>query len=194
MNELIPAIQFRTDLPFGYLIFWLTWLMISLWAAKNVIQLCWKKKFRSVKLYIASVLLLVNSAYLYVDITIEEYLDYNPRFVEADMFGEWQDESSSFSLLQDGTAVLNLDKEHRTLLGLENGKGYWHKHQSYYISIGKGQKESSSKSVLFRVISFKGKYRLIIAIDPLVLDGWNGDLGFKREDFVKENLLTLSGS
>jgi len=188
MDNLISVIQFRTSVPFGYLIFALIWLMISLWAAKNIIQLCWKKKFRSVKLYIASGILLVNSAYAYVNIAFEEYLNLNPLFVEADVFGEWQDGNSSFSLLQDGTAVLKMDKEHRTRLGLENGKGYWYKHQDFYISIGNAQKESSSKSVLLRVVNFNGKYR-VIADFPLDPDEWNGDLGFKRQDIVKDDQL-----
>ena len=188
MDDLISAIQFRTALPFGYLIFALIWLTISLWATKNIIQLCWKKKFRSIKLYLASGILLVSSAYAYVNIAFEEYLNINPLFVEADVFGEWQDGSSSFSLLQDGTAVLKLDKEYRTRLGMENGKGYWYKHQDFYISISNAQKESSSKSVLFRVVNFNGKYR-VIADYPSDPDQWDGDLGFKLQDIVKEDHL-----
>jgi len=185
MDELISTMQFRTAIPFGYLIFALILLISSLWAAKSIFHLCWKKNFRSVKLYFALGLLLVNSAYAYVNIAFEHDLNLNPTFVEADVFGEWQDGNSRLSLLKDGTAVLNLDKEYRTRLGLENGKGYWNKHQDFEISIGKGQKESGSKSAFLRVVIFNSKYRIIDY--PEDGDMWDGDLGFKRENIVKEN-------
>lgn len=183
MEDLLSLMQVRTAVPFGYLIFWLAWLSVSFWAAKNVVQQCWTKRYRSARLYVALGLLFLSSLFLYSNIRFDAYLNMNPLFAEADVIGEWQDGDSQFTLLQNGRAILNLNDEYKRRLGLENGEAYWQKHYDFNIRIGSNRKGRGPDTAVLRVISFNGKFRIIVDDyeDP---DMWDGNLGFKRENLA----------
>lgn len=184
MEDLFSILLIRTAIPFGYLIYAVMWLVVSLWAIVTIVRLCWTGRFGSIKLYVASALLFLSAATIYSNMMFDKYLDLNPGFADADIIGTWRDGNSEFTLLETGRTIIDLTDEHRYRLDVENGEGTWQKIYDFNIKISDAQEKPGSKTGLLRVIRFNEKYRIIIDDfdDP---DMWDGDLGFKRVDTQK---------
>lgn len=179
MEEFISLIQFRTAAPFGYLIFFIVCLSVGIWAIKNIVRLCWLKDFKKPKLYVALGLLMLESAYIYINIANSEMINMNPVFSESDIVGNWVDGESTITLSQDGKATIQLGRKYLSRLQIDNGDGYWRKQQDFNIFIGSNTVDTVSKTGVLRVITCNNKYRIIIENhDP---DMWDGDIGFKRK-------------
>ena len=180
MDEFISSIQFHTAVPFGYLLFFMAWISLCIWAIKNITTMVWRREFRSVKLYAMMILLVVNFGYAYASIIYSENIDLNPSFSEMDLVGEWVDGSSKVVLSKEGKAELYLSKDHLARLEIENGSGYWYKEHDFNILIGSTAVHNVSKSGVLRVIKYGESYRIIIE-DYGDRDMWDGHLGFKRK-------------
>lgn len=179
MDEFISLIQFRTAIPFGYLLFSIAWLVLTVSGIITILVLAWKKKYRSPKLYLMLSLVALNFGYAYVNIYYGSDLDLNPLFSESELIGEWGDGKSKMLLLENGKAKLFLSPKHRKRLEIDNGSGYWYKENNFNLIIGSNERDRESKNALFRVIKYGKNYRIIIE-DYEDLDQWDGGLGFKQ--------------
>lgn len=183
MDEFISIIQFRTAIPFGYLLFFLLWLAVVVWAFKNVVSNIWAKNFLKPKIYIAGSVLLLAAGYAYASIRYSENINMNPFFNESDLVGEWNYGDSKLVLKSDGVAQISLSNSLLARLDLDNGEGYWRKKGDFNLVLGSNSVNLMPKNGIFRVFQYAENYRLIIE-DPDMRedpDMWDGNLGFKQK-------------
>ena len=181
MDEFISIIQFRSAMPFGYLLFTLVWLSVVAWSLKNILSNLLGKKFYSPRLYITGSLLVVCIGYVIASVKYSENINMNPFFNESDLVGEWNYGSSNLVLKPDGTAEINLSKSLLERLDIDNGEVYWRKKGDFNLVLWSNEVNFVSNNRMLRVIEYADKYRLIIE-DYDDLDMWDGSLGFKQKN------------
>lgn len=191
MDEFISIIQFRTVVPFGYFLFFAAWLGLSVWAVIKIVIMMWRREFRSIKLYTMLVVLGLTFGYAYSSVVYSRKINFVPSFSEADLIGEWVDGDSKLVLFSGGGVEFLLSDDHLTRLGMDNGKGYWHKEHGYFVILGSSTESGGINDGVndyvsnipdngeLRLIKYGEHFRIIIEDygDP---DMWDGHLGFKQ--------------
>ena len=179
MDELISIIQFHTAVPFGYGLFLLIWLIITIGSLRKMMILIWRRQYHSSGFYLFSAIFICSIAYLYGTVRYEQNLDMNPVFKDEDIVGRWEYGKAKMILEPSGQAQFSFSKTVSSRVHLHSGNGFWHREGDFNIKIHSLNADQSATYGLFRVIKYHDDYRIIIDDfnDP---DMWDGSLGFRK--------------
>ena len=188
MEEFIAFIQYRSTMPYGQLLFSISYGVITFWSAVVLIaSLLLTKPFGRISV-VSSSILTICVCYGFAWHWYSNNLELTPSFNEAEVVGVWQDQDSRVQLNADGSAELQFEQTYLDRLKVRNGKGYWYRDGDFNLIVGSsidkasmdgGSSEPLAGSyALFRVISYADEFRIIIE-DFEDVDSWDGHLGFQ---------------
>lgn len=178
MERVIEFFQFSTGVPLGYAIFYGFCLVVGFAGIVLAASTAWSGKFLSLRFLGGIAVTGFVAMTLYANIAFEDNLDLNPVFVAQDVVGDWSQGDSHIRFGKDGTAHLALDAYYSRKIGTASPDVTWRKSADFNIKImDKGARQQPQ---MLRVIRYNGSLRIIVEDfdDP---DGWNHDLGFKKD-------------
>lgn len=176
MDTVMSALQVRTEIPFGYLLFAVGWVVGMSALAVIMLGGIHRRKFANVGFFASAAGFCLGALIFIANIVFPDRMEYNPLFSGEDLIGSWVHGASYIDFDSESAAIFSLEPEMRNRLGVANGDGSWEKTGDFGISVGN---ESPSQTAILRVVRYGDELRIIIQ-DFSDFDMWDGDLGFRK--------------